>query len=297
MKQSLTRVFFAASISLCAAPLLTIKATAFPASPVQTMNADALQKFLLEVQGRGGTGGGGRGGGFGGGGTGGGGGFSGGGRSFGGGPAIGGGSGFRGGPSLGGGSSFGGPSSAPPRLGGPSFGGSRTFGDPRTGAAPFRGGSGSGVPGARAPRAPVIGAPGMGARPSGRPSGLDRPAALDRRGGIVATDRPFASGRQMRPPGARPGGQIREGYFRGHRGYRNYRPGYRWYNGWWFPAAAFAGGLYWNDYWPSYAYGASSSLSAHAQWCFSRYRSYRASDNTFQPYNGPRLQCRSPYWP
>jgi hypothetical protein len=103
----------------------------------------------------------------------------------------------------------------------------------------------------------------------------------------------------MRPPGARPGGQIREGYFRGHRGYRNHRPGYRWYNGWWFPAAAFAGGLYWNDWYDdSYpVYGASSSLSAHAQWCFSRYRSYRTSDNTFQPYNGPRLQCRSPYWP
>lgn len=35
---------------------------------------------------------------------------------------------------------------------------------------------------------------------------------------------------------------------------------------------------------------------AHVQWCYSRYRSYRAYDNTFQPYNGPRRQCRSPYW-
>ncbi|HEV7434516.1 MAG TPA: BA14K family protein, partial [Pseudorhizobium sp.] len=26
------------------------------------------------------------------------------------------------------------------------------------------------------------------------------------------------------------------------------------------------------------------------------YRSYRASDNTFQPYNGPRRSCRSPYY-
>jgi hypothetical protein len=104
----------------------------------------------------------------------------------------------------------------------------------------------------------------------------------------------------MRPPDVRPGGQIRKGYYRGHRGYRHHRPGYRWYNGWWFPATAFAGGLYWNDwstYDDGYAYGGSSSLSAHAQWCFSRYRSYRARDNSFQPYNGPRLQCRSPYWP
>lgn len=34
---------------------------------------------------------------------------------------------------------------------------------------------------------------------------------------------------------------------------------------------------------------------AHVDWCYARYRSYRASDNTFQPYNGPRRQCLSPY--
>lgn len=34
---------------------------------------------------------------------------------------------------------------------------------------------------------------------------------------------------------------------------------------------------------------------AHVRWCYARYRSYRASDNTFQPYHGPRRQCRSPY--
>jgi hypothetical protein len=35
--------------------------------------------------------------------------------------------------------------------------------------------------------------------------------------------------------------------------------------------------------------------SAHVEWCYNRYRSYRAWDNTFQPYNGPRQQCYSPY--
>ncbi|TIX44290.1 MAG: BA14K family protein, partial [Mesorhizobium sp.] len=35
--------------------------------------------------------------------------------------------------------------------------------------------------------------------------------------------------------------------------------------------------------------------SAHVQWCYNRYRSYRAWDNTFQPYYGPRQQCYSPY--
>jgi hypothetical protein len=34
---------------------------------------------------------------------------------------------------------------------------------------------------------------------------------------------------------------------------------------------------------------------AHVQWCYDRYRSYRAYDNTFQPYHGPRQQCYSPY--
>jgi hypothetical protein len=40
------------------------------------------------------------------------------------------------------------------------------------------------------------------------------------------------------------------------------------------------------------AYGVSR---AHIDWCYSRYRSYRASDNSFQPYNGPRRACYSPY--
>lgn len=35
--------------------------------------------------------------------------------------------------------------------------------------------------------------------------------------------------------------------------------------------------------------------SAHVAWCYNRYRSYRAWDNTFQPYHGPRRQCWSPY--
>jgi hypothetical protein len=35
--------------------------------------------------------------------------------------------------------------------------------------------------------------------------------------------------------------------------------------------------------------------SAHVEWCYDRYRSYRAYDNTWQPYYGPRRQCISPY--
>lgn len=82
-------------------------------------------------------------------------------------------------------------------------------------------------------------------------------------------------------------------YFNGHRGYRNHRSGYRQYNGVWFPAAAFiAGALVTgaivNNQQPR-------SGSAHVQWCYDRYRSYQASTNTFQPYNGPRQRCYSPY--
>lgn len=43
-------------------------------------------------------------------------------------------------------------------------------------------------------------------------------------------------------------------------------------------------------YRPSY-YGGNS----HVSWCYARYRSYRAYDNTFQPYYGPRRQCIGPY--
>lgn len=85
-------------------------------------------------------------------------------------------------------------------------------------------------------------------------------------------------------------------YFNGHRGYRHHRPGYREYNGWWFPAAAFLAGAVISgaiqNQGPAYR---SSGGNAHVQWCYDRYRSYRASDNTFQPYNGPRRQCYSPY--
>jgi hypothetical protein len=87
----------------------------------------------------------------------------------------------------------------------------------------------------------------------------------------------------------------RHGYYRGHRGYRDYRPGYRRYGDFWFPAAAFIAGAAITgaiaNSQPVYRdYGGT-----HAEWCANRYRSYRAYDNTFQPYNGPRRQCVSPY--
>jgi hypothetical protein len=90
-------------------------------------------------------------------------------------------------------------------------------------------------------------------------------------------------------PSAQQSGFERQGddvYYNGQRGSRTERPGYRQYNGFWFPEAAFAAIL-----------GAASGLpSRHVAWCKDRYRSYRVSDNTFQPNNGPRKPCVSPYW-
>ncbi|MET0171275.1 MAG: BA14K family protein [Agrobacterium vaccinii] len=105
------------------------------------------------------------------------------------------------------------------------------------------------------------------------------------------------------------------GYYRGHRGYRDYRPGYRHHNGYWFPLAAFGAGAIiggalaqprevyrpvpeyrprpvYREYRPTRRAGVSQS---HVNWCFGRYRSYDAYSNTFQPYNGPRQTCYSPY--
>jgi len=88
------------------------------------------------------------------------------------------------------------------------------------------------------------------------------------------------------------------GYWGGHRGYRTPRPGYRSYNGWWFPPAAFAAGALLGGAIAGQAapvYGGGGLSAQHYAWCDQRYISYRASDNTFQPYQGPRQPCVSPY--
>lgn len=88
--------------------------------------------------------------------------------------------------------------------------------------------------------------------------------------------------------------QPRYGWYNGHRGYPDRRPGYRYHNGYWFPMAAFAmgaiigGAIQQQQARPSYG-------GSHSSWCANRYRSYRAYDNTYQPYGGPRRQCISPY--
>lgn len=98
------------------------------------------------------------------------------------------------------------------------------------------------------------------------------------------------------------GPYYRRGWYGGYRGYPGYRYGYRRYNdGYWYPLAAFGagaviGGAIASQ--PRYVEPAPTNgiNPRHYEWCSNRYRSYRAFDNTFQPNNGPRQQCYSPYY-
>jgi BA14K-like protein len=82
-------------------------------------------------------------------------------------------------------------------------------------------------------------------------------------------------------------------FLNGNRGYRQHRRGFREYNGFWFPATAFLGAIIIGEVLngPRVIRRGGS----HVGWCSDRYRSYRASSNTYKPYNGPRRICYSPY--
>lgn len=103
------------------------------------------------------------------------------------------------------------------------------------------------------------------------------------------------------------GGHV---YLNGHRGWRTYRRGFVGYGGYWFPPGAFGFTIiigpstrYYGEPRGGYEarprlrlYDGHAGISVeHYRWCDARYRSYRASDDTFQPYHGPRRRCRSPY--
>jgi hypothetical protein len=91
----------------------------------------------------------------------------------------------------------------------------------------------------------------------------------------------------------------------GYGGYGGYYNGFypRYYGGGYYPR--YGGGYYpryhGGGYYPRYYNGGYyprrhyRSGSAHVQWCYNHCRSYREYDNTFQPFDGPRRQCYSPY--
>ena len=84
-------------------------------------------------------------------------------------------------------------------------------------------------------------------------------------------------------------------YWNGHRGYREYHRGYRRHGDNWFPLAAFATGALITGAILNSENNRVYEGNSHVQWCYDHYRSYRSSDNTFQPNYGPRRECRSPY--
>jgi hypothetical protein len=83
-------------------------------------------------------------------------------------------------------------------------------------------------------------------------------------------------------------------YFNGYRGYVYARPGYRYYRGYWYPGVAFATGVVVGSAVHALP-PAPPVASAHIRWCYDRYATYRAWDDTYQPYAGPRQVCLSPY--
>lgn len=46
---------------------------------------------------------------------------------------------------------------------------------------------------------------------------------------------------------------------------------------------------------PPYQNRIDALPTAHFAWCQARYRSYRPGDNSFQPFEGPRRACLSPF--
>jgi hypothetical protein len=84
-------------------------------------------------------------------------------------------------------------------------------------------------------------------------------------------------------------------YWNGHRGSRDYHRGYRRHGDYWFPLAAFATGALITGAIINNNQNRVFRGNSHLEWCYDHYRSYRASDNTFQPSYGPRRQCNSPY--
>lgn len=103
--------------------------------------------------------------------------------------------------------------------------------------------------------------------------------------------------------------QVRDRHFRRYNGNRYYNRGRHYNNNYYrrhrhndgAAAAAIIGGALItgaiiNSQQPRYVERrVYRSGNSHVEWCYNRYRSYRAWDNTFQPYNGPRQTCYSPY--
>lgn len=87
--------------------------------------------------------------------------------------------------------------------------------------------------------------------------------------------------------------ENRQGWYHGYRGHRDHRRGYRRHSdGFWYPPAALGAGAIIGGALAPHA----SMSSRHVRWCTDRYKTYRASDNTYALRMVVRAICRSPYY-
>jgi len=114
---------------------------------------------------------------------------------------------------------------------------------------------------------------------------------------IIDTSNPVVEVRRRggisRGRGARRGGfsRGRGGFSRGRGGFSGFNRGGIYYRG---------GGYYRSNNVVPYivggvAYQSQAHYSQHVAWCDEKYRSYNVRTDSFQPYNGPRRRCNSPY--
>lgn len=87
-------------------------------------------------------------------------------------------------------------------------------------------------------------------------------------------------------------GWNRDRNWRRHGGYRDRNLGGAVIGG--LITGAIVGGVL-NNSGPVYRDRVYRGGNAHVQWCFDRYRTYRAADNTYVPRVGQRAYCNSPY--
>lgn len=96
------------------------------------------------------------------------------------------------------------------------------------------------------------------------------------------------------------------GEWNGFKGYRHHRTGYKKHtDGWWYPEAAFEPGAHADSTTIKLKKTSQKSkkeeekpwlIKAHVDYCTAKYKSYTSSDNSYQPYDGPRKQCVSRYY-
>lgn len=130
----------------------------------------------------------------------------------------------------------------------------------------------------------------------GLAAGLSVPASATPLGGFTRTAAPEAAEADAMQIHYRRNNRRYDCYRYGGCGYYGYRNDWRYRH-----YRPYKSGIYLGLGVPAYRYYAPQRRyyrgvsSAHVRWCYNRYRSYRAWDNTFQPYHGPRRLCWSPY--